>query len=187
VEGGDVGGGLHAPLLHEDLVEGSFAGQLGDGCEGAEGFVEDDLVDGFDGGGSGFGQVEAGDLERVEEQAGAFGVEHACGDALGDEGDGGLDGAAVFERGQVEPPQRARSARRGPRVEGGEGVAEGGLGFGFASGVVVVTKIFLAERFASATVSVGEDVAALEVFGGGVGIGHERGDPPPRLKYVKSG
>jgi hypothetical protein len=34
-----------------------------------------------------------------------------------------------------------------------------------ASGVVVVTKFFVAETCASATVSVGEDVAALEACG----------------------
>jgi hypothetical protein len=129
------------------------------------GVVDDDLVDAFNGGSAGFGQVAAGYLERVEQQPGAFRVDHVAGDALGDERDSGLDGAAVFERGQFE---------------GGQGVAERGFIFGLAGGVVVVAKIFLAERFASATMSVGEDVAALEVFGGGVGFGHGCGDPPPR-------
>jgi len=51
-------------------------------------------------GGCGFaGQVEAGDLEAVEEQAGALGVDLVGGDALQDLADGGLDGAAVFGEG----------------------------------------------------------------------------------------
>jgi hypothetical protein len=49
-----------------------------------------------------FGEVEAGDLEAVEEQAGSFGVEVVGGDALEDEADGGLDGRAVLGHGEVE-------------------------------------------------------------------------------------
>jgi hypothetical protein len=43
-----------------------------------------------------FGEVEAGDLQAVEEQAGSFRVEVIAGDALEDHSDGGLDGGAVF-------------------------------------------------------------------------------------------
>jgi hypothetical protein len=43
-----------------------------------------------------FGEVEAGDLEAVEEQAGSFRVEVVGGYALEDHSDGGLDGGAVF-------------------------------------------------------------------------------------------
>ena len=44
-------------------------------------------------------EVEAGDLEAVEEKAGAFGVDFVGRDALQDLADGGLDGAAVFGEG----------------------------------------------------------------------------------------
>ena len=91
-------------------------------------------------------------MQGVEEQAGAFGVEAAGGDALDDEGDGGLDRAAVFERGEVE---------------GGEVF---GLLARLVGAVVVVAEIFFAEAFRAAAVSVGEDVAALEVFG--LSVGH---------------
>jgi hypothetical protein len=43
-----------------------------------------------------FGEVEAGDLEAVEEEAGAAGVDVVSGDALENLADGGLDGGAVF-------------------------------------------------------------------------------------------
>ncbi|MDQ2946896.1 MAG: hypothetical protein M3Y27_13290 [Acidobacteriota bacterium] len=42
-----------------------------------------------------FGQVEAGDLQAVEQEAGAFGVDLVGGDAFEDCGDGLLDGSAV--------------------------------------------------------------------------------------------
>jgi hypothetical protein len=48
------------------------------------------------GGGLGFGEVEAGDLEAVEEEAGAAGVDVVGGDTLQDLADGGLDGGAVL-------------------------------------------------------------------------------------------
>jgi len=55
----------------------------------------------FDGGlgfgfGVGFGEVLAGDLEAVEQEAGSFGVEIVGGQALEDFADGVLDGGAVF-------------------------------------------------------------------------------------------
>ena len=43
-----------------------------------------------------FGEVETGDLEAVEEEAGAAWVDVVGGDALEDFSDGGLDGGAVF-------------------------------------------------------------------------------------------
>jgi hypothetical protein len=46
--------------------------------------------------GGGFGEVEAGDLEAVEEEAGAAGVDVVGGDALENFADGLLDGGAVF-------------------------------------------------------------------------------------------
>jgi hypothetical protein len=63
--------------------------------------VGGDLFYGFNGfllcvAGSGFGEVEAGDLEAIEEEAGAAWVDVVGGDALEDFADGGLDGGAVF-------------------------------------------------------------------------------------------
>jgi hypothetical protein len=64
--------------------------------------VGSDLFDDFDWfgfgvvAGGGFGEVEASDLEAVEEEAGAAGVDVVGGDALEDFADGGLDGGAVF-------------------------------------------------------------------------------------------
>jgi hypothetical protein len=43
-----------------------------------------------------FWQVETGDLEAVEEEAGAPGIDVVGGDALQDFADGGLDGRAIF-------------------------------------------------------------------------------------------
>ena len=92
-------------------------------------------------------------MQGVEEQAGAFGVEAAVGDALGDQCNCGLDGAAVFE---------------GWEFEGGEGVAIFGLEPGLVGAVVVEAEIFFTEAFAAAAMAVGEDVAALEVLAFGV-------------------
>ena len=43
-----------------------------------------------------FGEVEAGDLEAIEEEAGAAWIDVVGGDALKDFADGGLDGGTVF-------------------------------------------------------------------------------------------
>ena len=44
----------------------------------------------------GFGQVLAGDLQTVEEQAGSLGVDFVGGQELEDLADGVLDGAVIF-------------------------------------------------------------------------------------------
>ena len=142
-EGWVGGGGLELVLGGEEAVDG----------------VGDDFFDGFGGFGGGFGEVERGDLQAVEEQAGALGVKTAVGDALQDQADGGLDGASVLGEGQVE---------------GGEGVARIGW-FRGSGGVVVVAEDFGAERRAAAAAAVVVDVAALIVFG----LGHVWGPPPP--------
>ena len=116
-----------------------------------------DLFDDFDGYGfvvavrSGFGEVEAGNLEAVEEQAGAAGVDVVGGDAAKDFADGLLDGGAVFRKRQVEGGAAAAAlARIGDRAAGG---------------VVVVAEVFLAQAWAGAAMAVGEDVTALVLFG----------------------
>jgi hypothetical protein len=115
------------------------------------------------------GEVEAGDLEAVEEESGAAGVDVVGGDALEDLADGGLDSGLVLGERQVE---------------GGAAVAA--LAWvldGLAGGVVVVAELFLAEAGAGATASVGEDVAALVLLGFGVLHG---GDPLSRQMFAKS-
>jgi hypothetical protein len=101
--------------------------------------------------GCGFGEVEAGDLESVEEEAGAARVDLVGGDALQDLADGVLDGGTVFWERQVEG--------------GAAGLALLGVGYRFAGGVVVVAEVFSAEARAAAAVAVGEDMAALVLFG----------------------
>ncbi|HWW98838.1 MAG TPA: hypothetical protein VNY74_14130 [Edaphobacter sp.] len=123
--------------------------------------------------GLGFGEVEAGDLEAVEEEAGAAGVDVVGGDALQDLADGGLDGGAVFGQGQVEG--------------GAAAAALAWVGDWLSRGVVVVAELLLAEAGARAAVAVGEDVAALVLFRcfgwcfGGVLHG-----PSPRVLLVQS-
>ncbi len=179
---------LLVELLEEAIDPAFFGGELVRGRDEAVGGVGDDVFDdreGFgDGFGGGFGEVEGGDLEAVEEEASTFGVEVALGDALQDESDTGLDGAAVF--GQRE-------------VEGGEGVAVGkeGVGgrFGGPAVVVVEAEELSAEGAAAAAAAVGEDVAALVGFGLSFGLdlsflglsflGHGVWGPPSPWKYVK--
>ena len=158
---------------------------LGDGGEIAELWVGDELFDGLVLvlGFACFRKVEAGDLETVEQQPGRFGVEAASGDALQDFGDGGQDGAAVFERGKL-------------KFRGAHAV-DADIVRGAAGGVVVVAEVFAAQRWAAAAVTVDEDVAAFVAPGC---FGHCLGDclydlvwdlvwhggTPPVLKVLKS-
>ena len=96
------------------------------------------------------GEVGAGDLEAVEEEAGAARVDLVAGDAAEDFSDGELDGGAVFGHGEVEV--------------GLLGSALVWVLDGAAGGVVVVAEVFVAEAGAAAAVAVGEDVAALVAF-----------------------
>ena len=135
-----------------------------------------DLFDDFDGFGFGvamgrrFGEVEAGDLEAVEEQAGAAGVDVVGGDALEDFAYGLLDGGTVFRQRKVEGGAAASTLLR--------------VGDGFSGGVVVVAEVFSAEAGAAAAMAVGEDVAALVLFGGWCGVLHGLGPSP--VKSVQS-
>jgi hypothetical protein len=140
--------------LVEELGDGAFASgglsYFGARGEDAQRRVEGDLFYGFGFGGLLFGQVEAGDLETVEEEAGAAGVDVVGGDALEDFADRGLDGGAVFGQGQVEG--------------GAAAAAPAWVGYWFSRGVVVVAELFCAEAWAGAAAAVGEDVAALVLF-----------------------
>jgi hypothetical protein len=171
-----------------------FFDDFGAGRDGAEFGVDDDLF--YEGGlrdvffvaacasvvaaasvvtalSGGAGQVDASDLEAVEEEAGALGVDFVAGDAAEDLADGGLDGGAILGVGQVE---------------GGAAIATlAGVGDRAASGVVVVTEFFLAKAWAGAAASVGEDVAALVLFdrfGSWCGVLH--GLVPYPVKSVQS-
>jgi hypothetical protein len=128
-------------------------GNLGSRRQVSEAGVGDDHFDGL-GVACGFGvarEIEAGDLEPVEEKAGTFGVDLVSGDAAEDLADGALDGAAVFREGKVEAwPARAPSTRM---VDGPAG------------GVMVVAKFFATQAWAAAASAGGEDVAALKAFG----------------------
>ena len=109
--GGFVGF-VFGPLLEEDFGEGFFVRgglEFGDGGERAVGLVEHDFFHGSGWGMGGlrlclhgFREVRGGDLEAVEEEAGALEVEVVGGDAAEDFVDGELDGGAVLGGGQAE-------------------------------------------------------------------------------------
>jgi hypothetical protein len=147
--------------VFEELFDGGFGFQGAHFCGwgkgsvgGVVGGVFHEEVVGGSGVRGGFGEVEAGDLEAVEEQSGAAWVEVVGGDALEDFSDGELDGGAVLGVGEVEGAEA--------------GFALGWVFDGSAGGVVEVAELLVAEAGAAAAVSVGEDVAALEA---GFGVG----------------
>jgi hypothetical protein len=137
-----------------DFLTGFESGGWG---EEAVGGVEDGFLDDWVGYvvGSAFGQVEAGALEAVEEEAGAAEVDLVGGYALEDFADGVLDRAAVLGDGDGEI--------RGLGLAGGEFSG----GDGAAGGVVEVAEGFAAQAGSAAATSVDVDVAALEA---GVGV-----------------
>jgi len=106
-------------------------------------------------------QAAGGDLEAVEDEAGAVDVELVGGEADEDFVEGGLEGARVGGWGEVEA------------AAGSAGV---GVGDGLAVGVVVVAEGFATEGGGAAAVVVGEEVVAGG-YGGGVGR-HGWGPPP---------
>jgi hypothetical protein len=87
------------------------------------------LFDEFGLGGLGFGKVEAGDLETVEEEASAAGVDVVGGDALEDLADDKLNAGPVVEIWKRD-------------LEGGAAAPAGArVGGGFAGGVVVEAEV----------------------------------------------
>jgi len=136
------------------------SGDFGSGCEDAEGRIDGDLFDSLRFGlcGLEFGKVKARYLEAVEEQTGTAGIDLVRGDALDDLTNRGLDGRAVFGQREGEGGGAAASmARVVDRL---------------ACGVVVVAEVFAAQAWAGAAASVGEDVAALVLFGSRCGVLH---------------
>ena len=97
-------------------------------------------------------QVGGGDLEAVEEEAGAAWVDVVGGDADKELAKGLLDGVVV---GGGEEGEGA-----------GAGEALVGAGYGAAGVVMVVAELLFAHARASAAGVVGEDVVALEVVVG---------------------
>jgi hypothetical protein len=151
---------IFCPLAHEDLFDieglGGFD-ELGARGEIAVIRVLHELLDGDFGGliGGGFAlarEVEGGDLEAVEEQAGAARVDLVEGDAAEGLGDGDLDGGAVLDEGEGEG--------------GAAGFALGWVPNWDAGVVVEVTKFFVAQADGAAADAAGENVAALEAHGG---------------------
>jgi hypothetical protein len=100
-----------------------------------------------------YGEVEAGDLEAVEEEAGAAGVDVVGGDTLEDLADDKLNAGAIVEIGERDFEDGAAAAASAWVLRGSSGC------------VVVVAEVFGAETWAAAAVAVGEDVAALVAFG----------------------
>ena len=158
------------------LAVGSGGGELGGWGEGAEDGVEGELVDdesGGRGGEPGVREVGGGDLETVEEEAGAFGVDVVGGEAAEDLADGELDGGAVLGQGEVKG--------------GAAGSASLRPGDGAAGAVVEVAEGVVAEGRAAAAAAVGVDVAALEADDGGVDeVWHEVWGPHPLESCAKS-
>ncbi len=133
--------------------------KVDDRGDGAVDGVEDELFDRC--GALGFGvllcgrQVAGGDLQAVEEQSGAFGVEVVGGEAGEDFGDGELDGGSVFEVSD--------------RKRGLFGAAFAKVFHRAAVVVVKIAEIFFLECGRAAATAGGEDVTALEagIYSGG--------------------
>jgi hypothetical protein len=192
----------------EDLLgdaEGTGLGggweEFGDGGEGAVLGVEDQLFGDVGGAGGVVGIVELvvfvpflrggcgagfarqgadGDLEAVEEHAGAFGVEVVGGDAAENLREGELDGGAVLD--DVEEEWLF--------VFIGIAVSVGARG-GAVGAVVVVAEEFAAESGGAAAAAGGVEMAAGEALGCGLRVGLGLGGlvglvaavhwlPPPR-------
>ena len=137
---------------------------VGDGLDGAG---VDDLVTA--------GRVLRGDLEAVEEQAGAFGIELAGGDGVDDQGERDLNRTAIFKRQEgdwFDLPRRifeGGAGTGGLGVDGYESVRSSGLRPGLEAiretleAAVEVAVIGVADGGGVAFFPAGLDVAAFEV------------------------
>ena|GEM_PF-5101622 len=163
---------------------GFGSGGLGDGSDGAEVGVEDDVVDevfwivgvigrgragGVQAGGAAgsaagaargrgariAGEIAAGDEEAVEEAARALVVELVAGDEGEDLGEGELDAGVVVDGGDLEFSL--------------VGVDSTVARSGAAGGVVVVAEVLAAQGWRAAAAARGVDVAAEITLDGDVG------------------
>jgi hypothetical protein len=141
----DLGADLVADLGADGFGDGAALFEFG---EGAVVLVVDDGVGDGIFGGAGAAEVVAGDLEAVEEQPGALGVDGVAGDASDDLGERELDGGGVVE---------AVEARE---LKAGLGLAAAVDRLASAVEVVVVAEVLSAEGGRAAAAAVGEDVAA---------------------------
>jgi len=168
-----VVGELAVEVFEELLGYGFFAGlfvAFAARGDGAEGWVFYDFFDHFGGlgGGVGLGEIEAGDLQAVEEQTRAARVDFVGRDALQDLRNGGLDGRTVFEVGENE-------------LLAVELAVLDFLNWDWAARiVVVVAKFFSAKAERAATEAVGEDVAAVKAHRFRVGLCVVHVCPSPR-------
>ncbi len=96
-------------------------------------------------------QVVAGDLEAVEQQPSALGVDGVGGDASDDLGEGELDGSVVVQAVEAREVEAGFAALTAPVGEHGHPV-----------GVVVVAEVLVAECQRAAAAAVDEDVTAEE-------------------------
>lgn len=141
---------------------------------GLDDTTDDAIGEGFDVDGS---DVAAGELEAVEEQAGAFEIDAIGGDGSDEEGDGELDGFGVFKGWEVEVDGRRGGVDGGVfgrsgcfRVEHGRSLGRFEQGpVPFCELCVEEAKRFVAQRWGFAAMSVGFDVAAEAECG----LGHE--------------
>jgi hypothetical protein len=95
-------------------------------------------------------------LEAVEQGGGAFDLEFAGGKGVDDDGEGDLDGLAVFEGGEFDVLSGDEVAA------GGFGVAKGGVAL--MEAVVEVAPLAIGEGWGFAAGSVGLDVATERVL-----------------------
>lgn len=140
----------------------------------------DDVADDIAGGGfggDGF-DVGAGELEAVEDDCRAFGLDEIASEGGDEEGDGGLDGFGVFQDGEVDFDGWDDGFEGG--IAGADGrvaVDHGALALEEAE--VEVAEVAGVEARGAATESVGLDVAAGSLL-------HDvllRGTPSPRWGY----
>lgn len=160
-------------LFGEFLFFDEFFGDADDGTgrEIAEAGMSDHSVNGcgVPPDRASFGKVETGDLETVKEQASAFRMHAAARDALQDFCDSGEYTAAVFQPGKLKVIL----------------AIEGASFRSLTRGVVIIAKLFVAQRRAAAPATTEEDVTALIALAGLFGrlddlVWH--GGTPPILK-----
>jgi hypothetical protein len=144
------------------------------GCEVASGFCAGDGAD--DGGGVGFDddglRVGGGELEAVEEDGGAFGVDAIAGEGGDEEGDGDLDGLGVFDGREVEFDGIVRGVIG--QVLGAAGCRCDGIGVGLNEGLnqggAVFEQVFVAAVEAGVEVAEGGEAEGWGLAASSVGF-----------------